>query len=55
MIEGVRLTCVDPVFKHRVAIDVTAPHPITPAQERVLDSAGAYNRLSSRLLALEDD
>jgi len=43
-----RLTCVDPVFGHRVVIDVTTPHPLTPTQARAWNHAGTQERLNAR-------
>jgi len=43
-----RLTCVDPVFGHRVVIDVTTPHPLTPTQARAWNHAGPQERLNAR-------
>ncbi len=47
-VTGTRLTCIDPVFRHRVVIDVTAPHPLTPSQARAWNHAGASGRLDAR-------
>ncbi len=47
-ITGTRLTCIDPVFRHRVVIDVTAPHPLTPSQARAWNHAGTQERLNAR-------
>lgn len=47
-IEGTRLTCTDPVFGHRIVIDVTAPHPLTPTQQRAWNHSGAHGRLNAR-------
>jgi len=47
-IAGSRLTCIDPVFQHRVVIDVTAPHPLTPGQERAWNHAGTRGRIGAR-------
>ncbi|CAB4868803.1 unannotated protein [freshwater metagenome] len=47
-ISGTRLTCTDPVFGHRVVIDVTAPHPLTPTQARAWNHAGSQERLNAR-------
>lgn len=47
-IAGTQLTCIDPVFQHRVVIDVTAPHPLTPAQERAWNHAGTRGRIDAR-------
>jgi catechol 2,3-dioxygenase-like lactoylglutathione lyase family enzyme len=43
-----RLTCKDPVFDHRVVIDVTTPHPITPSQRRAWNHPGQPVRLDQR-------
>lgn len=47
-IAGSQLTCIDPVFQHRVVIDVTAPHPLTPAQERAWNHPGTRGRIDAR-------
>jgi catechol 2,3-dioxygenase-like lactoylglutathione lyase family enzyme len=47
-ISETRLTCIDPVFQHRVVIDVTAPHPLTPTQARAWNHAGGQERLNAR-------
>ncbi len=51
-IDGTRLTCIDPVFRHRVVIDVTEPHPLTPAQARAWNHAGTRERLNARADAI---
>ena len=43
-----RLTGIDPVFGHRVVIDVTSPHPLTPTQRRAWDHPGEQERLNAR-------
>ncbi len=43
-----RLTCIDPVFEHRVVIDVTAAHPLTPAQRRAWNHPGEQDRVNAR-------
>jgi catechol 2,3-dioxygenase-like lactoylglutathione lyase family enzyme len=43
-----RLTCIDPVFDHRVVIDVGAPHPLTPAQHRAWNHPGDVSRTNAR-------
>ncbi|MDG2112462.1 MAG: VOC family protein [Actinomycetota bacterium] len=48
VISGTTLTCVDPVFDHRVVIDVTTPHPLTVAQERAHNPPGLQNRIGAR-------
>ncbi len=47
-ITDTRLTCIDPVFRHRVVIDVTSPHPLTPTQRRAWNHAGEQERLNAR-------
>jgi catechol 2,3-dioxygenase-like lactoylglutathione lyase family enzyme len=47
-IEDTRLTCIDPVFQHRIVIDVTEPHPLTPAQHRAWNHAGEQARTNER-------
>lgn len=47
-VAGTRLTCTDPIFRHRVVVDVTAPHPITPAQRRALNAPGDAARVDAR-------
>ena len=49
-----RLTCVDPVFGHRVIVDVTAPHPLTPSQARAWNHAGTQERLNARADAVAE-
>jgi len=49
-----RLTCVDPVFGHRVIVDVTAPHPLTPSQARAWNHAGTQERLNARADAVTE-
>ncbi len=51
-IDGARLTCIDPVFRHRVVIDVTEPHPLTPGQARAWNHAGTQERLNARADAI---
>ncbi len=53
-ISGTRLTCTDPIFRHRITIDVTAPHPLTPAQHRAWNHAGAHGRLNDRADAVTE-
>jgi catechol 2,3-dioxygenase-like lactoylglutathione lyase family enzyme len=53
-ISGARLTCIDPVFQHRVVIDVTAPHPLTPTQARAWNRAGTQERLNARADAVTE-
>ena len=53
-IEDTRLRCIDPVFQHRVIIDVTAPHPLTPTQTRAWNHAGSHNRVNERSDAITE-
>ena len=54
-IHGTRLTCTDPVFGHRVVIDVAEPHPLTPTQERAFNPPGKQNRVNTRADAVLED
>ncbi len=47
-IADTRLTCLDPVFQHRVIVDVTTPYASTPAQARAWNHAGTQERLNDR-------
>lgn len=47
-ISGTQLVCIDPVFKHRVIIDVTAPHPLTASQQRAWNGPGEKVRTNER-------
>jgi len=47
-ITDTQLTCIDPIFRHRIVIDVTAPHPLTAAQQRAWNHAGATGRIDAR-------
>ena len=47
-ITGTTLRCVDPIFKHRVVIDVGAAHPLSPAQERAYNGPGERVRTNDR-------
>jgi catechol 2,3-dioxygenase-like lactoylglutathione lyase family enzyme len=47
-IAGTTLRCTDPVFKHRVVIDVGAPHPLSPAQQRAYNGPGEQVRANDR-------
>lgn len=48
VVAGGRLTCTDPVFNHRVIVEATTPHPLTPTQERALNPPGVKNRVDTR-------
>jgi catechol 2,3-dioxygenase-like lactoylglutathione lyase family enzyme len=54
-ITDTRLTCVDPVIQHRVVIDVTEPHPLTPAQHRAWNHAGEQTRTNARADAVTEE
>ncbi len=54
-ISGTQLTCVDPIFKHRVVIDVTAPHPLTPSQQRAWNGPGGTARRNARAEVIVED
>lgn len=47
-ITGTRPACTDPVFQHRVVIDVTTPHPLTPSQRRAWNHPGESTRIDER-------
>jgi catechol 2,3-dioxygenase-like lactoylglutathione lyase family enzyme len=47
-ISGTELTCIDPVFGHRVHIEVGAPIPLTAHEERNRNRAGETTRTGSR-------
>lgn len=47
-ITDTRLTCTDPVFQHRVVIDVTTPHPLTSSQRRAWNHPGEPTRVNER-------
>ena len=47
-ITDTRLTCIDPIFNHRIVIDVTAPHPLSPAQQRAWNCPGQMGRANAR-------
>jgi catechol 2,3-dioxygenase-like lactoylglutathione lyase family enzyme len=54
-ISGTRLTCIDPVFAHRVGIDVGAQHPLSPAQQRAWNYAGDTQRTNDRAPAVVEN
>ena len=54
-IADTRLTCIDPVFQHRVVIDVTAPHPLTPTQRRAWNHPGEQGRTNARAEAVIEE
>ena len=54
-IDGTQLTCIDPVFDHRVVIDVGAQHPLSPAQTRAWNHAGDTQRTNDRAEAVIED
>jgi catechol 2,3-dioxygenase-like lactoylglutathione lyase family enzyme len=47
-ITDTRLTCTDPIFQHRVVIDVTTPHQLTPSQRRAWNHPGEPARTNER-------
>ena len=53
-IADTRLTCIDPVFQHRVVIDVTAPHLLTPTQRRAWNHPGEQDRTGARAEAITE-
>ena len=54
-VSGTRLTCIDPVFAHRVVIDVGAQHPLSPAQQRAWNYAGDSQRTNNRAPAVVEE
>ena len=54
-VAGTRLACIDPVFNHRVVIDVAAPHPLSPTQQRAWNGPGESTRVNSRADAVVED
>ena len=52
VIADTTLTCVDPVFGHRVVIDVASPLPLTPAHRRLWNHAGESARINDRAAAV---
>ncbi len=53
-IAGTTLTCIDPVFHHRVVVDVAAPHPLTPTQARAHNPPGEQHRVNARAEAVTE-
>ncbi len=53
-ISGTTLTCIDPVFGHRVVIDVATPHPLTPTQARAHNPPGEQHRTNARAEAVTE-
>jgi catechol 2,3-dioxygenase-like lactoylglutathione lyase family enzyme len=51
-IDDTTLRCIDPVFRHRVVIDVGAPHPLSPSQERAVNAPGQQARANVRAAAV---
>ncbi len=47
-VSSTTLSCVDPVFGHRVRVDVGSPHPLTPSQQRAANGPGATTRTDRR-------
>ncbi|MFZ9018434.1 MAG: VOC family protein, partial [Ilumatobacteraceae bacterium] len=54
-IEDTTLRCVDPVFGHRVVIDVGAPPPLSPTQNRAYNHPGEQLRAGVRADAVAED
>ncbi|MEI7624280.1 MAG: VOC family protein [Actinomycetes bacterium] len=54
-VTGTRLTCIDPVFGHRVVIDVGAQHPLSPSQQRAWNHAGDTQRNNNRAPAVTEE
>jgi catechol 2,3-dioxygenase-like lactoylglutathione lyase family enzyme len=54
-IEDTTLRCVDPVFGHRVVIDVGAPPPLSPTQIRAYNHPGEQLRSGVRADAVAED
>jgi catechol 2,3-dioxygenase-like lactoylglutathione lyase family enzyme len=54
-IDDTTLRCVDPVFGHRVVVDVGAPHPLTPTQRRAFNGPGEQSRVNARADAVVED
>jgi len=53
-LDGTRLSCIDPVFGHRVVVEATAPRALTPAQNRLVNGPGTASRVDSRAGAVAD-
>lgn len=51
-IEDTTLRCIDPIFRHRVVVDVGAPHPLSPAQQRAYNGPGEQVRANARAEAV---
>ncbi|MEM7337147.1 MAG: VOC family protein [Actinomycetota bacterium] len=49
-----QLTCVDPVFNHRIVVDVTAPHPLSEQQRRAWNHPGDLQRIGDRADAVTE-
>lgn len=49
------LRCTDPVFGHSIVVDATAPHPLTPGQQRATNSPGKRERDTARAAAVVND
>lgn len=54
-IDGTTLRCIDPVFGHRVTIDVGAPPPLSPTQVRAINHPGEQARAGVRADAVAED
>ena len=47
-IHGTTLRCTDPIFAHRVVVDVGAAHPLSAAQQRAFNGPGEKVRVNTR-------
>ena len=53
-VSSTTVRCTDPVFGHSVVVEVGAPHPLTPAQQRAVNGPGATTRVDRRADAVAD-
>ena len=49
------VSCIDPVFGHRVVVEAVEPHPLTPAQSRAINGPGQQMRMNSRAEAVVNE
>jgi catechol 2,3-dioxygenase-like lactoylglutathione lyase family enzyme len=54
-VSGTRLVCDDPVFDHRVMIDVTGPRPLAGGLPRPTNRPGRADRLTARADVVDED
>ncbi len=52
---GTTMRCTDPIFGHRVVIDVGAPHPLSASQARAFNYPGEKKRSNDRADAVTED